>query len=239
MRVDSVALLLLDRILDHLLLLVRRNRCGVDGLVILLLRPSAAKQRLENVPRLPRRVGAFRVIAGDEVGAAAASTRTRLELRDSPLQLGHLSLDLPALGGRIGTEEQELLIIAAHRMGVSGSLRELGPLLFESRLGATAAASRRGCDCRLQPGAFGALGESRTVLASPSAENCRSREKSANKRRRLTLAELHAVSRRPSPSGRPRKAAPISRILFRGLDSEIAARTWRRPQSLLAIWPAS
>ncbi len=79
---------------------------------------AAAKQGLENVGRLLRRVDAFAVVARYEVGAAASAARSRLQVGETGFHARDLPLDLAALGGRFGAEEQELLVVAADRTGV-------------------------------------------------------------------------------------------------------------------------
>ena len=147
-------LLLFDRVLDRLLLLVRRHRLRLFVWPLLLPR-SAAEQGLEDVARLLRLGGvdAIGIVAGDEIVAAAA--RAGLQIGEIGFHAGDLPLDLAALCRRIGAEEQELLIVAADLVGVGARPRELGALARRGpgRLRVRAAPGRS-VDRRAQPRAI-------------------------------------------------------------------------------------
>src|SRR5208337_4487164 len=132
-------LFVFDRLLDHLLLLVRRERVGTDR----RLSRAAAEQGFEDVAWLPRRIDAFGVVARDEVPAGTPGAR--LQIRQARLHPRNLPLDLAALGRRLGAEEQELLIVATDRMGGGVGAGELRALALGCGLNLPAAA-RRGRD---------------------------------------------------------------------------------------------
>ena len=155
---------------------------------------SAAEQGFEKVGRLLRRVDAFGVVARDKVGVAAAA-RARLQVGEVGLHAHDLPLDLAALGGRFGAEEQKLLIVAADRMGVGARARELGALAIRRRLELSAAMRRR-CDRRLQTGAVGGLGE--RIAGRENTGNSRSGRHQSTLRQKSAPAEAarHANHRR-------------------------------------------
>src|SRR5208282_4222399 len=101
---------------------------------------DAAEERLEEVGRSRRRIGAFGVIAGYEIAGPAACAR--LQIGKIGLHARDLPVDLAALRRRIRAEKQELAILAAKRARITLSARQFGALTLDRGLRAAGAVAR-------------------------------------------------------------------------------------------------